>query len=253
MPADMHRIAMVNYLNTAPMLEGIQRSLSSQVDMLLAHPADCARLFWSGEVDYGLVPVGALVGQAGWRQIADIGIACDGEVKTVCLFGHTPMEEWRKLYLDDQSRTSVLLTKMLLASSYRHIDLVPAPDKNYFSHIQGDTGGLVIGDRAITAAEQFPYCYDLGAWWKQETGLPFVFAIWVGHADQEDPAFEHDLRQALSHGVQDVDPSIQKWQPHYPLFDLNTYYNRYIQYRLNNTTSSGLQLFMDRAIRIHTS
>jgi len=45
---------------------------------------------------------------------------------------------------------------------------------------------LIIGDAALLLssgasdlARQYPYAYDLGAVWKQWTGLPFVFAVWV--------------------------------------------------------------------------
>ena len=45
---------------------------------------------------------------------------------------------------------------------------------------------LVIGDAALmltsgthVLAAEYPYVYDLGQVWKQWTGLPFVFAVWV--------------------------------------------------------------------------
>ena len=45
---------------------------------------------------------------------------------------------------------------------------------------------LIIGDAALMLtsgaselAADYPYVYDLGAVWKEWTGLPFVFAVWV--------------------------------------------------------------------------
>jgi chorismate dehydratase len=45
---------------------------------------------------------------------------------------------------------------------------------------------LVIGDAALLLssgtsdlAREYPHAYDLGAVWKEWTGLPFVFAVWV--------------------------------------------------------------------------
>jgi len=45
---------------------------------------------------------------------------------------------------------------------------------------------LIIGDAALLLssgasglARNYPFAYDLGAAWKEWTGLPFVFAVWV--------------------------------------------------------------------------
>ena len=45
---------------------------------------------------------------------------------------------------------------------------------------------LIIGDAALLLssgasdlAREYPFAYDLGAVWKEWTGLPFVFAVWV--------------------------------------------------------------------------
>ena len=45
---------------------------------------------------------------------------------------------------------------------------------------------LIIGDAALmltagasALAHDYPYVYDLGSTWKDWTGLPFVFAVWV--------------------------------------------------------------------------
>jgi chorismate dehydratase len=45
---------------------------------------------------------------------------------------------------------------------------------------------LIIGDAALLLssgasdlAREYPFAYDLGAAWKEWTGLPFVFAVWV--------------------------------------------------------------------------
>ena len=47
---------------------------------------------------------------------------------------------------------------------------------------------LVIGDAALRARapkHDYPYVNDLGAAWKEWTGLPFVFAVWVARRDAD--------------------------------------------------------------------
>ena len=40
---------------------------------------------------------------------------------------------------------------------------------------------MVIGDAALTQSweQRFSFCFDLGRIWREMTGLPFVFAVWV--------------------------------------------------------------------------
>jgi len=52
---------------------------------------------------------------------------------------------------------------------------------------------LLIGDEALKKRESgvFPYCLDLGSYWKAKTGLPFVFALWCVRRE----AVEKDSRE----------------------------------------------------------
>jgi chorismate dehydratase len=53
---------------------------------------------------------------------------------------------------------------------------------------------LVIGDAALLLASRnrYPYHVDLGAAWKDWTGLPFVFAVWAARREAD-----HDAVRAL--------------------------------------------------------
>lgn len=237
------RIVLVNYLNTAPLLQGIQEHLAQEVELILAHPADCASIFLSGKADCGLIPVGALLGAEGWQTMTQYGIACRGPVKTVCLFGETPIASWDTIILDYQSRTSVLLAQYLLKEKgMTHIRFIPAKDDNYTSVMKGTTGGLIIGDRAIDGLSRFNHVYDLGEWWYDMTGLPFVFALWVSRMPKNED-LEANLNKALKKGLKKIDICISQYQPFYPDFDLGLYYNTNIQYRIDTATLEGLTRF----------
>jgi chorismate dehydratase len=50
---------------------------------------------------------------------------------------------------------------------------------------------LLIGDKVVTdapPAERYPHQMDLGAAWKELTGLPFVYAVWMCRAGEEGSA-----------------------------------------------------------------
>lgn len=246
MSGDRKRLVLVSYLNTLPMLEGIKQGLGDSVEVIQAHPADCARILFEGRADYGLVPVGALAGRKDWRQVSSIGIGCDGLVETVCLFGQAPLPSWERVYLDYQSRTSVLLSRILLRELWRHeIPGFPA-EQGYETRTSGREGALIIGDRAISAREAFPFVYDLGEGWKSLTGLPFVFALWVS-LRPPDAGFENRLEKALAEGAADPEPVIRAQQQAYGRFDLARYFRQSIRYEISDKMQEGLGEFFRKA------
>lgn len=246
---ERHRLVLVNYLNTLPFMAGLTRAFGTEHDLILAHPAECAQVLLSGNADIGLIPIGALIDNSGWSRVTDFGIGCDGPVATVCLFGDTPMHEWDHVLLDYQSRTSVLLARILLADHWKCQPKMIAAEPGYEDQISGRTGGLIIGDRAIRAREKYRYCYDLGEAWKAMTGLPFVFAVWVTQ-NQIEPEFEHALNQAFQSGMTTIQDIVASEQERYPDFDLVHYYRQNIRYALNESAIEGMKKFLEMARQI---
>jgi chorismate dehydratase len=74
---------------------------------------------------------------------------------------------------------------------------------------------LIIGDAALLLssgasdlAQDYPYAYDLGAVWKEWTGLPFVFAVWVAQrsaAVERSLALHAQLIRSRDWGLQHLD------------------------------------------------
>ena len=240
-----HRLVAVSYLNTKPLLYGLLRSdLQPRLDMDLAIPSECARRLVAGEVDIALVPVAVIPELPHARIISDYCIGADGPVATVCIYGEVPIEEMTSLYLDHHSRTSAMLTRLLLREYWKvEPTLVPATE-GYLDAIGGTVGGLVIGDRAIGLAERFPYVYDLGEVWKEHTGLPFVFAAWVA-VTPLDEDFVREFNAALRSGLDHL-PELQLLlsSPR-PDFDLVEYYTRHIDYDLDADKRRALDRFLD--------
>ncbi len=244
-----HRLVLVNYLNTLPLLAGLHARLDQEVDLLLAHPADCAKTLFAGDAHIGLIPVGALIQQPQWQRVSHFGIGCDGPVATVCLFGQTPVEEWDQVILDYQSRTSVLLARILLADHWKVAPRFQAAQPGFETSFTGRTGGLIIGDRAIEARETYPYCYDLGLAWKEMTGLPFVFALWAS-LQSVDPDFEQALDQAFEAGLAQIPRIAAREQSRYAHFDLTHYFQQNIRYRLEPSLLMGMDHFFERARKL---
>jgi len=175
------RIGAVSYLNTKPLLYGLAHGqLSDQVELVLDYPANLVRLLNSNQIDIGLIPVGALPSLGDYHIISDYCIGTEGEVASVAVFSEVPMEEIDTVLLDYQSRTSVMLCKILFEKHWKKkVQFIDAKDESYIDNIRGNVAGLVIGDRALKIRDSFKYIFDLGLGWKEMTGLPFVFAVWV--------------------------------------------------------------------------
>lgn len=241
---DRIRLSAVAYLNTKPFLFGIySKALDEQLDMTLDIPSVCAQKLRAGEVDLGLIPVAMIPHIPEARIVSDFCIGTPGEVKTVGLFAERPIQELRRLFLDYHSRSSAALTRYLLKEHWHLKPQLIQAYPGYEQEIQGDTGGLIIGDRAIGLEKHYPYVYDLGLEWKQHSGLPFVFAAWV--ANKALPSdFLRDFNAALAHGVQRIPQVAAMFQSAYPHFSTLDYFEQYIDYHLDAPKKTALNHFL---------
>lgn len=218
-------------------------------DMALteANPAEIAGMLLADELDLGLVPVAIIPLLKEWHLVSNYCIAADGEVASVALFSKVPMEKITTVLLDNQSRTSVNLAKILLEEHWKRKVVFEETTGDYRSKINGTTAGVVIGDRALEQRLVSPYVYDLGLGWKQYTGLPFVFAAWVSNKPLGQ-GFETDFNQANGVGLQELDAVIA--ENAYLKYDLRTYYTQNIAYQLDDEKRKGLDLFLEKIKRL---
>lgn len=239
---DKIKIGIVNYLNTKPLLYGIQHSpVSEDIILIEDYPANIARMLVEGSIDAGLVPVAVIPHLNEYHIVADYCIGCDGAVASVALFSQAPVEAVQKVLLDYQSRTSVALAKVLMKEYWKITPQLADTKSDYRSLIKGTTAGVVIGDRALEQRKVSEYVYDLGQAWKELTGLPFVFAAWISNKPLPDD-FIAAFNAANKLGLEHIDEVVAE-NP-YPVFDLHQYYTRYIRYELDEEKRKGLDKFL---------
>jgi chorismate dehydratase len=125
----------------------------------------------------------------------------------------------------------------------KEVELIDATGEDFRDKIKGKTAGVVIGDRALEQRLRSKYIYDLGEAWKNHTGLPFVFAAWI--ANKKLPSeFEQAFNAANGYGLQHLDEVIRE-NP-YEVFDLERYYKKNIQYKLDEAKKKGMNLFLSK-------
>lgn len=239
------RVAAVSYLNTKPLLYGIERHpVRDEIELIVDYPAKIAQMLIDDEVDIGLIPVAATLKLKEWHTVSDYCIGANGPVASVCIFSEMPIDEIETVYLDYQSRTSVNLAKVLLKEYWKKdVVFLDAKGEDFRQKIVGSTAGVIIGDRALEQRQHSTYIYDLAEAWKLHTGLPFVFAAWI--ANKKLPsAFERLFNEANSMGFDHID-DIVKQNP-FEAFDLKNYYTKFIDYNLDETKRKAMQLFLEK-------
>ena len=238
------RVGAVSYLNTKPLLYGIQRSdIINDIDLKIDYPSRIASMLLNDEIDIGLVPVSIIPEMQDYYINTNYCIGCNGPVASVCLFSESPIEKIKKVLLDYQSRTSVSLVKILLKEYWKIQPALVDASEDFRDKIKGDIAGVIIGDRALAQRKISPYIYDLGEAWKNLTGLPFVFAAWISNK-KLDPGFIRAFDQANGVGVHDITSVLATLE--YNDFDLSEYYTKYISYELNASKQEGLDLFIQK-------
>jgi chorismate dehydratase len=239
------RVGAVSYLNTKPFIYGLENGpIKDQIELTLDYPANLVKLLKEDKIDIGLVPVGALPGLGEYHIVSDYCIGTEGEVASVAVFSEVPMDEIEEVYLDYQSRTSVLLCKLLFEKHWKKsVKFIPAEDEGYIAQIKGKKAGLIIGDRALMNRAKFPYIYDLGLGWKEMTGLPFVFAVWVS-LRHHDSSFEEKMNLSFSKGIAEFD---FKSVTNFKVYDVQKYITMNLSYPLNELKIKGLKHFISNS------
>ena len=240
---DKSKVGIVNYLNTKPLIYGLERMpVRDRIELVEDYPSRLADMLLNDEIDIGLIPVAVLPKIPGYKIIGDYCIAAEGEVASVCLFSEVPMHDIKKIYLDYQSRSSVGLLKWLM-KEYWDIkpEIVHATDENYRNLIKGTTAGLVIGDRALEQRKISTFIFDLGSEWRSITGLPFVFAAWVSKKKLDDE-FIRLFNEANAMGLQRIDEIVKETA--FDLYDLKKYYTLHLSYKLDESKRKGMEKFL---------
>lgn len=177
------RIGAVRYLNTKPLIFGLA-DLLPEAELVLDLPSRLADGLAQGTLDVALIPSVEYLRDPSYSIVSDACIACRGPVLSVKLFSRTPLTDIRTLALDEGSRTSIALARILLRERFDLSPrLLPLPVGAAVADIAADAV-LVIGDRAMHSPGGGPFAevWDLGDEWVRWTGLPFVFAMWVARA-----------------------------------------------------------------------
>ncbi len=248
----MLRIGAVSYLNTRPLVQGLRERLAGIGSLSFNLPSRLADDLIAGRLDVALIPsVEYLrVEACGYRIVSDAAIACHGPVWSVRMLSRVRISRIRRLALDEGSRTSATLVRILLREQFGIVPETTALPIESDPELADADAILVIGDRAMhPPTSVYEEIWDLGQRWVDWTSLPFVFAMWVARPGVDDPRLIDALQQSRDEGLTMLDQISQREAgPHgLTVHDLHQYFSKHLHFFLGEREREGLTRFRERA------
>jgi chorismate dehydratase len=243
------RLGAVSYLNSKPLIEDLE-DLLPEAEIILDYPSRLSDALAAGQLDVALIPSVEYFRGSGYRIISNACVAARGPVMSVKLYCRVHPGDIRRLAMDEGSRTSAALSRVILAERYGVFpEGEPLPIESSTLTSTADAV-LLIGDRAMhEPIEEFVEVMDLGQLWYEWTGLPFVFAMWVAREGADITGIERALDESRDRGVAALHRIADEQAP---LLDLSresatTYLTQNLNYYLASAERSGLELFRQLA------
>ena len=231
-------------------------------ELVTGTPAELNELLVAGELDVSVISAIEYARHAkDLVLLPQLAISCDGPVQSVALFSKVPVDQLdgATVLVTASSRTSVALLELLCRDRWRVRPRfaqarAEASDLDSLAGLPHEAV-LVIGDPALLLAARGTYAHrvDLGAEWKQWTGLPFVFAVWAarraGAQGEQVRAIHRALLDARAWGLAHLDllAETAAAATGVPVAECRTYFAG-LDYAFSDTHLAGLSEFFRRLV-----
>ncbi|MDR2286151.1 MAG: menaquinone biosynthesis protein [Prevotellaceae bacterium] len=245
------KVSIISYLNTSPFVYGLKHSaVIDYIDLQYNTPAECAVRLLNKDADIGIVPSAVIPSIPDKRIISDYCIGASGTVRSVVICSNQPVSEITTLYLDFESRTSVLLAQLLL-NDYWKIEVTPVHLKSLddIDIHRKNSAYVLIGDKVFDYENKYENKYDLAQAWKDFTGLPFVFAAWTAVTPLSND-FIALFNNALSTGLTNIPAAVNEHKHTLDYQDAIKYLTENIDYNFDFAKHKALTEFWNMVLRL---
>ncbi len=246
------RIAASSYLNTAPLIWSfIHGSQRDAVELFTdTAPGRCGEMLARNEVDAALVPV------IEYQRMSDVAIVpevCVGSrsavLSVVLATRRNNLKKVERVALDDSSRTSVALVKIIFREFLGfepEWETSPPDLKSMLTHADA---ALIIGDPAMKIPREQFRVFDLATLWHEFTGFGFVFAMWMARATSAEKVRAVDFAGAREEGLAHLDEIVAETESQLGLSanEIKTYLTENIAFGLDEDMQNGLRLYFELA------
>ena len=250
-PNRLPRIAASSYLNTAPLIWSFLYGPRQGAVELFTHkaPSRCAEMLASGEVAAALVPVIEYQRIPGIAIVPDVCVGSRSAVRSVVIASkQNNLKKVKRVALDDSSRTSVALVKIIFREFLGFEPEWQTSSPDLRSMLEHNDAALIIGDPAMKIPRAKFRVFDLATLWHDYTGFGFVFAMWMAGKSSAEQVRAIDFKAARDEGLANLDqiaarPPNQTLTPE----EIRDYLTRNIAFQMDEDMEKGLQLYFDLA------
>ena len=256
------RVGHIQFLNCLPIYWGLMRSGALlDVDLHKDSPDRLNADLVAGRLDIGPISLVEYLRHADdLVLLPDLAVGSDGPVLSVTMLSTRPPSalDGARVALGSTSSTGVLLARMLLGERYGVAPTYFGCPPDLTTMLLEADAAVVIGDVALRANYEAPgrglTVTDLGAAWRDWTGLPMVFAVWAARRDfaTAHPGLVKDVHEAFLRSrdlclaeLHSVAAAAARWEP-FSSDTLATYF-RTLDFSLGSRQVAGLREFAARA------
>ncbi|HKO99435.1 MAG TPA: menaquinone biosynthesis protein [Pyrinomonadaceae bacterium] len=242
------RLAASSFLNSAPLIWSfIQGSRRDDVELIDAVPSRCADLLAKGEVDFALVPVIEYQRIANGKLVRDVCVASREKVHSVVLVSQkSNLSEILSVALDESSRTSATLVKILFKEflGFEPKWTTTTPDLQQM--LSENDAALIIGDPGMLFPRDRFHVWDMAELWRENTGLGFVFAMWMTGPTEADMP---DFRAARDEGLAKIEEIVSAYASQTPMQpdQIRDYLSRNIVFQIDDDLLRGMEKYFQLA------
>lgn len=245
------RVSLVDYLNSAPLgWAFLYGPLKEQFHVLRSTPARCAEQLATGEADIGLIPSIEYQRIPGLQIIPGIAVAALQEVRSVLLVQPREERPIHSVALDNSSRSSAILLKLLLKMKLGRTPLYYERPPDLDEMLRRFDAALIIGDAALKLSADDYKVTDLARAWVEWQHRPFVFAFWACRPTLSFPGNIVELfHRARDWGLQRREEIVQSYSSllDLPVPFLRGYLDHNIDYNLSGRHLEGLERYFQLA------
>lgn len=244
------RVGIVNFLNSKPLAWGFLKGHHADLFAPSFHPPSVvARMLGQGSIDVGLIPSIEVQRIPGLKVLPDLCVAATKEVRSVLLVSREPIDRIRRVALDQNSRTSAALLRLLLKERFG-LDPEYLQERPDVERMLDDAdAALVIGDPALKVDRSRYEVTDLAAEWHALTGRPFVFAVWAARPEVDLPDLPFYFKSSLRYGISSLDTVVRESAAELGLdtAEVRAYLTENLSFFLRQEEIAGLEEFYRRA------
>lgn len=251
------RMGRISYLNVLPIYHPLEAGIiPHDYELVSGPPALLNEMMGRGELQVSSCSCFEYARRPErYYLVDDLSIGSHGSVMSVLLLSRVPVEQLdgQTILISGETHTSVALLRLLMRDRYGlAVDYATGSVTSALRHGTPPVAFLAIGDEALRLRNppDYPYRVDMADAWREWTGLPFIFGLWVISREAVESGLLPDdpgelLRRGRDWGLAHMDVILDLTAHGCPLSreELAFYYQQGLTYSLGEREQQGLRLF----------